>query len=138
MIYTGNYFNDATKTMRRIRISLSMPKGFDANETWMAVAPKWDLLGPYKDGAIDDDEYTRRYRAMLDANADAVIERYRQLERRFRDSDAVLLCWCRAGAFCHRRLLAEWLGEHGFPVPPELPSAAPKASRRRDDGPTLF
>lgn len=100
--------------MIRVRISLSMPKGCSAQVNWMAVAPEWDdLLGPYKRGEIDDAEYTRRYRRMLDANKGRILAQFDELRRRLAGRDAALMCWCGRGAFCHRRLLAAWLEENG-------------------------
>lgn len=121
MVYTSNYFNKETKKMIKVRISLTVPSGYTADDAWLDVAPDWKgLLGPHKNGQIDDNEYTRRYIARLDTNANRIIGQYKALLQRHKGKDIVLLCWCGKGKFCHRRLLAEWLGRHGFETPQEL------------------
>lgn len=80
----------------------------------MDVAPDWkNLLGPHKNGLIDDNEYTRRYIALLDKNKTKILNQYRAIRKRFDGCNIVLLCWCKKGNFCHRRLLAEWLERNG-------------------------
>ena len=66
------------------------------------LAPPMDLIGRYKRGEINDEEYTKEYasRVLNKLNAQDV---YDELE------DKVLLCWCAKGKFCHRRLVAKWI-----------------------------
>jgi len=121
MIYTSYYANRATAPMTRIRISATTVKGTAAQEYWETVAPDWNtMIGPYKRGEIGEAEYERRYRAMLDSRTDRITAQWRDILRRHGGEDIVLLCWCRKGAFCHRRILAAWLAEHGFEGPREL------------------
>ncbi|MBI5502881.1 MAG: hypothetical protein HY907_21735 [Deltaproteobacteria bacterium] len=65
-----------------------------------------------KSGAISNDEYESRYRAeVLDGLDPAAV-------RRELGDDAILLCWERPGAPCHRRIVARWLVEAlGIGVP---------------------
>lgn len=109
MIYTSNYANRAIGTgFSRIRTSITAPKGYHCDDEWLTVAPDWKtLLKPYKEGLIDDAEYTRRYLNQLNGQKERILTQYKTLQEKH--PDAVLLCWCRPGAFCHRRLLAEWL-----------------------------
>jgi hypothetical protein len=71
-----------------------------------------------KSGAIDEDEYTQRYRAEVLSKLDPA--------RVYSDlgEDAVLLCWERPGAFCHRRLVAEWFEENLGVLVPEVGEGA--------------
>jgi hypothetical protein len=96
---------------RAVSISRSQPRGW-TGRVYEPLAPSWRLLAAAKSGAIDEDEYTRRYRAEILSKLDP--------GQVFNDlgEDAVLLCWENSGAFCHRRLVAEWFEEKlGVPVP---------------------
>ncbi|MDI7268516.1 MAG: DUF488 family protein, partial [Myxococcota bacterium] len=69
------------------------------------LRPSWKLVEAAKSGTITNDEYERRYRAeVLDGLDPAVV-------RRELGDDAILLCWERPGAACHRRIVARWLEE---------------------------
>lgn len=119
MVYTSNYFNKKIKDLVKVNISVSIPKGISVDERWKTVAPDWfTLLKPYKDGEIDDDEYTKRYLRQLEEKKFEVITEFRELTQKH--DDIVLLCWCKKGNFCHRRILANWLEEQGFDEIPEL------------------
>ncbi len=119
MIYTSNYFNKNLSGKTVIRISVSAPKGITYTDSWLTVAPDWNtLLKPYKDGAIDNREYTKRYLKQLNDNKTKVINEYRIIKNKYKD--AVLVCWCKKGNFCHRRILANWLEEQGFDKIEEL------------------
>ena len=120
-IYTSNWSNRQTQHMIRVRISLTMPKGCTVHESLMEAAPGWqDLLGPHKQGLISDAEYTRRYRALLEADKDRILEAFDAIVALHPGSSVVLLCRCRKGTFCHRCLLAQWLEEQGRGPIPEL------------------
>lgn len=104
-------FSRSGSDPRAVAISRSQPRGW-TGRIFEPLAPSWRLVQEAKSGAIDDDEYIRRYRA----------EVLSKLEpgRVFADlgDDAILLCWERPGAFCHRRLVAEWLEvDLGISVP---------------------
>lgn len=120
MIYTSSYFNNDIKEMTKVRISVSQPKGIGYDTIpWLTVAPDWyTLLKPYKDGVIDDNEYTKRYLKQLEGNKQKIVSEYKTLLNRY--GSFVMLCWCKKGNFCHRRLLAEWLKEQGFEEVKEL------------------
>jgi len=96
---------------RAVAISRTQPRGW-TGRAYEPLAPSWRLVQAAKSGAIDEDEYSRRYRAEVLSKLDPT--------RVYADlgEDAVLLCWERSGAFCHRRLVAEWLEEKlGILVP---------------------
>jgi len=96
---------------RAVAISRTQPRGW-TGRAYEPLAPPWRLLQAAKSGAIDEEEYIRRYLEEVLSKLDPV--------RVYADlgEDAVLLCWERSGAFCHRRLVAEWLEEKlGVSVP---------------------
>jgi len=97
--------------LRAVAISRTQPRGW-TGRAYEPLAPTWRLVQAAKSGAIDDDEYTRRYRAEVLSKLDPA------RVRADLGDDAVLLCWERPGAFCHRRLVAEWFEETlGVSVP---------------------
>lgn len=120
MVFTSNYANrNINPGIVKIRISVSAPAGVVTDDEWLSVAPNWySLLKPYKDGVIDDTEYTRRYLKQLEYNKEKILAQYRNLLAKHKDF--VLLCWCGKGKFCHRRLLADWLHKQGFDEIQEL------------------
>lgn len=121
MVYTSSYFNiPAINNYVKVSISVSKPKGLPyAVGHWRTVAPDWPtILKPYKKGSIDDAEYTRRYLRQLNDSKTKIVDWYRDLTARYKN--VVLLCWCKKGNFCHRRLLAEWLEKQGFDKIEEL------------------
>lgn len=69
-------------------------------------APTWDMVMGVKQGRITEAEYTERFLNLLR-------ERYRQDEGAFievlKREQVVLMCYCRAGAFCHRHLVVDVL-----------------------------
>jgi uncharacterized NAD(P)/FAD-binding protein YdhS len=96
---------------RAVAISRTQPRGW-TGRAYEPLAPSWRLLAAAKSGAIDEDEYTRSFRAEVLSKLDPATV-YADL-----GEDAVHLCWENLGAFCHRRLVAEWFEEKlGVSVP---------------------
>lgn len=89
---------------RAVAISRTRPRGW-TGRIYEPLAPPWRLLAEALSGEIDEEEYTRRYRAEVLSKLDPATVRADLGE------DAVLLCWENSGAFCHRRLVAEWFEE---------------------------
>lgn len=72
------------------------------------VAPSWDMVTGYKNGTVSQEIYTRQYYDIL--------EHSRQVNPRFWASllkleSVALGCYCRAGEFCHRHLLVQYLSQ---------------------------
>ena len=109
---TSNFSRSGTHP-EAVAISRTRPKGW-TGRIYEPLAPSWRLLAEAKCGEIDEDEYTRRYYAEVLSKLDPR-EVYADL-----GGDAVLLCWERPGAFCHRRLVAEWFEEKLGILVPEL------------------
>jgi len=113
---------------RAVAISRSQPRGWTGH-AYEPLAPTWRLLAEAKSGEIDEEEYIRRYREEVLSKLDP--------GRVFNDlgDDAVLLCWENSGAFCHRRLVAEWFEEKlGVPVPEVGEEGADDRGQTRLDG----
>ncbi|HRW82649.1 MAG TPA: DUF488 family protein [Methanothrix sp.] len=109
-MHTSNFARSGSHP-RAVAISRTQPRGW-TGRAYEPLAPSWSLLSAAKSGAVDEDEYIRRYRAEVLSKLDPATV-YADL-----GEDAVLLCWERPGAFCHRRLVAEWFeGELGVSVP---------------------
>ena len=69
-------------------------------------APTWKMVMDYKKGAITDEEYTSQYHTMMLTS----YEIHRDLwEELLNKDEIVLMCFCRAGQFCHRHLLTNYL-----------------------------
>ncbi len=84
-----------------------------------AFAPTWDMVRGVKSGAMSEDEYTRRYKVLLDESRKRNTAAWQALLSRKR---VVLVCFCRAGSFCHRYLLADYLETLGAVRKGELPT----------------
>ena len=80
-----------------------------AKPPWDIFAPTWDMVKEYlaNPGPYQEKVYIAKYEAMVAnayvANRDALITLLHSSEVR------VLVCFCKAGAFCHRVLLAKHL-----------------------------
>lgn len=106
-------------TLQLAKWRLAKQKGFHAVDitvkSWRKeFAPDWDFLMAYKASAQDataEREYTIKYlyklERLLDADAEVLVSLLRH-------EDLVLMCYCPAGKFCHRHLLANKLQEVGM------------------------
>lgn len=77
------------------------------------VAPDWDFLMEYKNSAKDsaaEARYTERYLAKLEK---LWIDNPQYFNRFWSDTEVLLVCYCPAGKFCHRHILAKWLIDKG-------------------------
>jgi uncharacterized protein YeaO (DUF488 family) len=87
-----------------VAISRGVPRWFKGR-VYDPLRPSWDLVRAAKEGTSTNEEYERRYRTeVLDGLDPAVV-------RRELGDDAILLCWEKPGAACHRRIVARWLEE---------------------------
>ena len=93
-----------------VSIALYTPKGVPARQ-YPALCPSPQLLGGYKAGLISKEEYVDQFTKQL-TQLDAV-QVYQDL-----GDDAILLCYEKAGDFCHRQLVAGWFEQElGVKVP---------------------
>jgi uncharacterized protein YeaO (DUF488 family) len=94
-----------------VAISRGVPRWFKGR-VYDPLRPSWKLVQGAKSGELSHEEYERRYRAEVLEGLDPAT-----VVRELGD-DAVLLCWERPDAPCHRRLVARWLEERlGIAVP---------------------
>ena len=108
-MFTSSFWRFYLKDYSRlVSIALKTPEWFRGRR-YPALAPRKDMLH------MEEGDYRREYRKILD----------RLDPRRVYDdlgSESILLCWERAGQFCHRRLVAEWLEKNLGVKVPELPA----------------
>jgi uncharacterized protein YeaO (DUF488 family) len=73
-------------------------------------APSWAIVSNVKAGKISEDEYIREYYRLMRVS-------YVKNRARWNEilvlSRVTLLCYCRKGDFCHRKLLADILVKLG-------------------------
>lgn len=88
---------------------------------WGAFAPTWEMVNTYLKSPRDkraEESYTMEYdKIVLKAfmyNSKALLDLIHSSETR------VLVCFCKADTFCHRRLLATHLGSLGADYRGEL------------------
>lgn len=115
-VYTSYYkkFEKIGPAYTLIRISNSKPKGF----VWdiyklPEVYPEWKCVAALKSGDMSEAEFEQTYREKLSKlNKEAVWNQIRDIAGVYQDDqrDVILLCWEKTGSFCHRHILAEWLG----------------------------
>ena len=115
MIYTGyfaktkKYINDGYTT---VSISGRAPEFYKGIQ-YKKLAPTWSIFKPWKDGEINNFEYTERFRKEVLGKLN-VSEVREELESF--GENVVLLCYEKAGDFCHRHIVADWLETSGVRV----------------------
>lgn len=101
-----------------LRTSIGVMAGMDAYTDkeceWMY--PEWWMVKGHKAGTVSDQEYKDAYRELLMGklvNGVHVNSRQVQIKAWMDnlkvDEDLTLLCYCKEGAFCHRRILASMI-----------------------------
>jgi uncharacterized protein YeaO (DUF488 family) len=100
-IYTASYFEPKHHHGKLISISRSIPKNFAVQEQLFLLAPSRSLLDDWKTGSIDPQQYTSQYRKELLPNLPKIQQWLNAIDSA---DDFTLLCWERAGEFCHRNL----------------------------------
>ena len=73
-------------------------------------APAWDMVMGHKRGDFTDEQYTTRYRAILDTINDTT---WKWLHDQAEDGEVIVVCYCPRG-FCHTNILAKYAAFH-FP-----------------------
>ncbi len=81
-----------------------------SSEEGRAFAPTWEMVMAHKRGQMSDAEYRNLYWAMMRRSWNQNRAAWGELLSR---DEVTLLCYCRAGKFCHRRILAEILQKMG-------------------------
>lgn len=116
-IYTSNFasahrFDKSRFCLVSIsRFAPSSWKGYQCR----SLGPSYCLLQAFKSGAIDEAGYTDCYFQYLEGIG--VRSDFQVMAKWAQGRDIVLLCYEKAGAFCHRRLLAQWVLEnYGYDI----------------------
>ena len=110
-VFTGYFARvGAYQTLGLVPVGIAQgTPGFYQGLEYKRLAPPWDLVRGYKNGTITQSEYTLRYRTTVlePLGREQVLK---DLETLGRGHDVVLMCWEGSLGFCHRHLVAEWLG----------------------------
>jgi uncharacterized protein YeaO (DUF488 family) len=67
-------------------------------------APTWDMVMGHKNGTLSDEEYTERYMNILRVSFSNVHQKWVDIMEM---EEITLVCYCKSGKFCHRKILAE-------------------------------
>jgi hypothetical protein len=124
---TARYTSWAPWMGTPIATSIGKPKWMPGIEQLRPAVP-FGVFGEY------DTEFAYRvaYEALLDKGSAALHRELVRLSAKYPGERLVLLCWCditKAGNFCHRRMLADWLATKDVEAP-EL--------TLNDRGPTVY
>lgn len=109
MIYTGYY--SKVKDYRSSGftvVSISRTEPFPVDGKLTALCPDEKILWGYKNGEIDEMEYTSLYLDQLD---NVGIRNILKGIHSFGDN-VVLLCWESPEKFCHRHILADYINKY--------------------------
>ena len=123
MIETSYFGNKAVREAGRrlVAISLGVPRWWKW-ERYEALNPTREMIDMAHAGKTA--EYAEMYSSQILSRLDPESV-YEELD------GAVLFCWEKAGKFCHRRLVAEWLEKAtGNPVPESEAVACEKKTGR--------
>ena len=111
MFYTGYYskFKDYDAAgLKTVSISRTRPNGIVVYGKIPELYPDKDILWKYKNGEIDEMEYTSMYLDQLDKIGIRDI----LLKIHHYGDDVVLLCWEAPDKFCHGHILADYINRH--------------------------
>lgn len=93
-----SYYSRASKSNleNTVAISAGIPKWYKGRSYKKLAPPRWLIH------EANESIYTKKYNELVLDKLDPV-EVYNEL-----GENAILLCWEKAGEFCHRRLVAQW------------------------------
>jgi uncharacterized protein YeaO (DUF488 family) len=113
-VYTSYYAKISRNPMGLVPVSISTstPTWFPwITEEIRCLVPGWELVNGIKAGSITQEEYTERYKEKLASlSKDVIWEQLKSISETNGCRDLVLLCYEKVGDFCHRHLVADWLG----------------------------
>lgn len=89
---------------RVLNITRGSGKGYG-----LAFAPSWEIVRGLKSGAITEEQYRDRYIQEMRVSWTQNQAAWQWL---LNQSSVILVCYCGADSFCHRKVLAELLVEH--------------------------
>ena len=112
-----SYFDNFIKLDKNKYIAVSIaritPVGFDIKVE--EFAPEKSTLFNYKNGKINEEQYTKEYTEQLDELFDDgimvnTLSRLNNLEKRY-NKEVVLLCYEGKEKFCHRHILSKYIND---------------------------
>lgn len=112
-----SYFANFRKLDKNKYIAVSIaritPVGFDIKVE--EFAPEKSTLFNYKNGKINEEQYTKEYTEQLDELFDDgsmvnTLSRLTNLEKRY-NKEVVLLCYEGKEKFCHRHILSKYIND---------------------------
>ena len=112
-----SYFANFRKLDKNKYIAVSIaritPVGFDIKVE--EFAPEKSTLFNYKNGKINEEQYTKEYTEQLDELFDDgimvnTLSRLNSLEKRY-NKEVVLLCYEGKEKFCHRHILSKYIND---------------------------
>lgn len=106
-LYTSNYARNHDHP-NAVGISIVPPKWYKG-KGYPRLAPTWDMVKDYKNGVIDEAEYTRKYLKILENLNPTTVAT-------ILGDGAVMLCYESPTDFCHRHIVAVWMTEAGIEV----------------------
>lgn len=113
MLYTASYYDPQDWVGQPYRVSRAHPRGRKTQwETLSFLYPPLELLRAYRDGQLDFDALSGKYRHNLDEKLLVDYRLRKWLEQLPSQGDVTLLCFERGEDPCHRRVAAQWLWEH--------------------------
>lgn len=83
--------------------------GHGVTATVDCLVPQWNMVTAYRYKGMSEQEYTRLYFKLLSDRWEAVRPWLKSLDPA---EDITLLCWCREGQFCHRKLISRVIGRY--------------------------
>jgi hypothetical protein len=73
------------------------------------MAPTWDMVMGHKNGTLGNEGYVKLYYEQIERTKASSLALWQQF---LRMGEVTLVCFCKAGAFCHRvemaKVLVEW------------------------------
>lgn len=91
-----------------IGIAISSPP-FYQGLTYKKLAPKPWMLSKFKTGELSEAGYVENFKNLVLKYLSPEIVKV-ELEKLSEGKDVVLLCWEVPGKFCHRNIVADWIG----------------------------
>lgn len=116
-LYVSYYWSKSVpKDAYVVQISTTAPKDVTPDFQFRQTYPSWNsMVGPHRDGTIDDKGYTERYvRDVLDRHRDDILETVKKIKTEAKGRDIYFMCYEKPGDFCHRYLFNNFLNENGI------------------------
>jgi uncharacterized protein YeaO (DUF488 family) len=91
------------------QMSYTGPDRFDITVKSNGIfSPTWDMVQDYKKTG-DESAYIKLYKAKMQQSYRDNTWKWKEMVDMCTRADVTLVCFCKPGDFCHRRLLAEYL-----------------------------